>query len=135
MSPTARSLKFLRDAGMLAAVVETWIPKVNKRRDLFGGFDILAIDPREKRTWLVQTTSASNLSARVKKLQGLAVVPKLLAAGIRCEAHGWAKKGERWEVRRIELKGKDCTPVEASPPRQRGGGRRMTQAGLFDESS
>ena len=56
-------------------------------------------------------TTTGNLSARVKKLQGLPVVPKLLAAGIRCEAWGWFKRGERWDVRRVELKGDDCEAV------------------------
>jgi hypothetical protein len=131
MSPTARTLKLLRDGGLLADVVERWIPRIERRRDLFGGFDVLAVDVREKAVWLIQATTNGNLSARVRKLQGLPVVPKLLSAGIRCEAWGWFKHGERWDVRRVELRGDDCEPCELTPRRQRGG-RQLKQAGLFD---
>ncbi len=33
MTPTARSLALLRRSGYLAAVVEKWIPRINRRRD------------------------------------------------------------------------------------------------------
>jgi hypothetical protein len=42
MTPPVRTLRHLRRAGYTAAVVETWIPHVNRRRDLFGFADVLA---------------------------------------------------------------------------------------------
>ena len=54
MSPTGRTLKLLRDGGFLADVVEPWIPKLERRRDLFGGFDVLAVDVRERAVWFIQ---------------------------------------------------------------------------------
>jgi hypothetical protein len=132
MSPTGQSLKLLRDWSFMADVVERWIPRLERRRDCFGGFDLLAIDPRERRTWLIQCTTAGNLAARVKKLQGLPTVPKLLAAGIRCEVWGWFKRADRWDVRRVELRGEDCEPVELAPRPRRG--RRLAQKGLFDDA-
>ena len=40
MSPTARSLRYLRECGHVADVVERWIPRANVRRDLFGVIDV-----------------------------------------------------------------------------------------------
>ncbi len=130
MTPTGRTLKLLRSWGHVADVVERWIPKLDRRRDLFGGFDVIGIDPREKQTWLVQCTTAPNLAARVRKLQGLPAVPKLLTAGIHCECWGWEKRDEHWTVRRIALQAANCEPLELTPRRKRG--RRPVQAGLFD---
>jgi hypothetical protein len=130
MSPTGRTLEFLRAGGFLAAVVETWIPKLERRRDLWGGFDVIGVDVLGKSVWLIQCTSLANVSTRVRKLQGLPAVPKLLAAGIRCEVWGWFKLGDHWDCRRVELRGADCEPVEMGPRRRRG--RQPKQATLFD---
>ena len=44
MTPTARSLAFLRRCGHSADVVERWIPlRDNVRRDLFGFIDVVAV--------------------------------------------------------------------------------------------
>jgi hypothetical protein len=55
MTPTGRSLTLMRRSGYLAAVVETWIPHVNRRRDLFGLFDVLAVHPVRREMVLIQT--------------------------------------------------------------------------------
>ena len=45
MTPTQRTLKALREQGMIAGIVERWIPRINIRRDLFGILDIVALHP------------------------------------------------------------------------------------------
>lgn len=43
MTPTARTLKYLRKANHEAGGVEKWNPHSKTRHDLFGVFDIVAI--------------------------------------------------------------------------------------------
>lgn len=100
-SPTQRSLKYLRDAGWLAWVVEKWIPQARKRSDLWGIADILAI--RGADILAVQTTSDSNVSARVKKIRDHENTPFVRKAGIAIHVHGWKKAGTRWSVRVVDV--------------------------------
>ena len=101
MSPTQRSLKWLRDNGYHCAVVEKFA--FGKRHDLFGFGDILAI--RENEVLIVQVTSRGNVSARVKKItieceETLALVRK---AGIRVVVQGWGKLKAGWALREVDL--------------------------------
>lgn len=96
-SPTQRSLKNLRDGGYQAQVVEHWNPFAKVRQDLFGFIDIVAVG--NSQTIGVQTTSYSNMSARVKKILASPVLPELKAAGWKIICHGWKKnKSNRWEL-------------------------------------
>ena len=45
MTPTQRTLKALREQGMIAAVVEKWNAYAGIRQDLFGIIDIIALHP------------------------------------------------------------------------------------------
>jgi carbonic anhydrase len=101
MTPTQRSLELLRDEGYLAAVVERWNPHAKIRQDLFGIIDILAV--REDETLAVQTTSYSNVSARVKKISESDALAAIREAGWRIEVHGWHKQHNRWKVRRVNV--------------------------------
>ena len=67
MSPTARSLSWLRREGFIVAVVEKWNPFAGIRQDVWGIADVLACHPRDRLILLVQTTSASNVSHRLQK--------------------------------------------------------------------
>ena len=97
MSPTARSLKYLREMGYLADVVERWIPMARIRKDLFGIGDIFAIKDNER--LIVQTTSASNVSARVRKIADHENTPKVRSAGVSIHVHGWRKNAAgRWVI-------------------------------------
>ncbi len=99
-SPTQRSKKALEDAGYLVAVVERWNPHAHIRQDLFGCIDLLGI--REGETVGVQVTSASNVAARLSKLNASPALPLLKLAGWRVEVHGWAKPTKtlrRWRQR------------------------------------
>ena len=71
-SPTQLSIKYLKDQGYTVAIVEHWNAFARIRQDLFGFIDIIALKGNE--TLAVQTTTATNMSARVKKKIGRAHV-------------------------------------------------------------
>lgn len=97
-SPTQRSKSFLEGRGYQVEVTEHWNPFARVRKDLFGFIDMLAI--REGEILGVQTTSRSNMSARIRKIAEHENVAAVRKAGIRIEVHGWGKnKAGRWEVK------------------------------------
>lgn len=100
-SPTQRSLKFMRDQGYTAEVVERFNSFTKRRHDLFGFIDILCI--KEGRIVGVQTTSAGHISDRRKKILEHANLPAVLSSGIRVIVHGWEKKQNRWQVKEVEI--------------------------------
>ena len=113
MTPTARTLKMLRDGGWLAEVVERWNPHSRTRHDLFGFADVLAVSP-QGRIVAIQVTSGSNVSARVKKIAGEPRSRVWLAAGGHVQVHGWRKlkrkrggKAVKWEPVLKELTASD----------------------------
>lgn len=105
-SPTQKSLAHLRDQGYECAIVEKWNAHIKVRQDLFGFVDILAVGSLG--TVAVQSTSKTNVSARIKKICGNHVpnskkeedallrmrskVLACLAAGWQIEVHGWDSK-------------------------------------------
>lgn len=102
-SPTQRSLAHLKARGLAVQVVEHWVPQARKRRDLFGVIDVVAMDDQ---TLLgVQTTSASNLSARRAKCEESALLRLWLAApGRTFELHGWGLKGAAGKRKTYQLR-------------------------------
>lgn len=88
-SPTQRTLKYLRDQGYRAAVVEHWNPFAHVRQDLFGIIDVVAIG--KGITIGVQCTSYGNGSARVKKIAEAEATPWLREANWQLEVHEWTK--------------------------------------------
>lgn len=102
MSPTQRSLKHLRDEGYVCAIVEHWDHFARKRRDLFGMFDLLCV--RKGEVLAVQTTSGSNVSARVRKIGENELVGAIRDSGIRIHVHGWRKGANgRYALRVVDL--------------------------------
>jgi hypothetical protein len=101
MSPTQRSLEKLRADGWRAEVVERWVPGANIRKDLWGWVDILAL--REGETLAVQTTSASNVAARVRKIEESDSLYDVRRAGWSIAVHGWRKVGRAWTCRVVDL--------------------------------
>ena len=102
MSPTQRSLEYLRKAGYRVAIVERWNPYARIRQDLFGILDLVAI--RDGETLGVQTTSGGNVSARVKKISESDSLPDLRRAGWSIHVHGWRKlANKKWGVRVVDL--------------------------------
>ena len=99
LSPTQRSLAYLREQGYLVAIVEHWNPYARIRQDLWGWCDLLAI--RKNEVLAVQVT-ASAVSTRIKKIQESETVAAVRDAGIRIEVHGWRKNSKGRYVMRIE---------------------------------
>lgn len=101
MTPTQRSLEYLRDMGYHVTVVERWNPFAKIRQDLWGFVDLLCL--RDSEVKGVQVTSYSNLSARIKKISEHENVGIVRKAGIVLEVHGWRKRGKHWEVKIVNL--------------------------------
>ncbi len=98
-SPTQRSLEYLREQGYHCEIVEKWNAWTKQRKDLWGWADILAI--RKGEVLAVQVT-ATNVSARIKKIQESETVALVRDAGIRIEVHGHRKNSKGKYVMRIE---------------------------------
>jgi len=99
MTPTERSLKYLREQGYLCAIVEKWNPHARIRQDLWGWCDILAIKKDE--VLAVQVTS-TGVAARITKIQNSDTVGRVREAGIRIEVHGHRKNSKGEYIMRIE---------------------------------
>src|SRR5574341_1521515 len=101
-SPTQRSLKLMRERGFYAEVVEHWNQWARKRKDLFGFIDVLCLGDTGDLVG-VQSTSASNISARVRKITDSPFLGRVRKAGIRILVHGWKKVKGRWQVREVDI--------------------------------
>ncbi len=103
-SPTQRSLKKLRDDGWTCAITERWNPFAKIRQDLYGFCDVLAMSPT-RGIMAVQTTSSSNLSARVAKIKAEPRAAIWLASNGQITVHGWKKsaKTKKWECREVTI--------------------------------
>lgn len=117
MTPTARTLKWLRERGYTAEVVERWNPHSRTRKDLFGFADVAAIgNPLtgcactgvhnehvcNNRLILIQCCAGASHAARRSKAAPLAVRWK--DCGGLAYVVSWSKRGPRgkrktWQVR------------------------------------
>lgn len=132
MTPTALSMRMLRRQGYCVDVVERWVPHANIRRDCFGIGDLLAVLPDEFPV-LVQTTTANNLAARVKKAKASPGLAAWLRAKARFVVHGWKRVNGKWSVAIVELHGEDmAVEVVARPPRKKRAPRHAP-GDLFEE--
>lgn len=101
MSPTARTLGWLRENAIEAQVVERRIPHGHTTIDLFGCIDIVALDGS---ILGIQTTTGDHHANRVAK----ALEEKRLVGWMKCggrfEVWSWTKSA-RWKVweRRISV--------------------------------
>src|SRR3989304_2771234 len=94
-SPIQRSLALLKAEGYTVAIAEKFNFYIKIRQDLFGFLDLVAIHPDKKGVLGIQTTSGSNLAARIKKAQALPAFDLWLKSGNKVEFHGWRRKGAR----------------------------------------
>ena len=102
-SPTQLSLKLMKERGYKCEITERWNPFARIRQDLFGFIDVLCLGDGE--IIGVQTTTANNMSARVKKIREHDNLLPALDSGMRVLVHGWQKnKSNRWEVKESEIK-------------------------------
>lgn len=99
-SPTQRSLAMLRNEGYECAIVEKWNPHAKIRQDLFGFIDILAMQCYARGLVGVQTTTQTNMPARMRKALASPHLKAWLTSGNIFWVHGWSKKGGRFQVKR-----------------------------------
>jgi hypothetical protein len=105
VSPTARSLKFARDLGYHAEVVERWNRFSKTRHDLFGFVDIVVLADDPARLVLVQACAGASHAARAQKVKESPLLRKVLCiVGVTVEVWSWAKRGERRKVKRWTLR-------------------------------
>jgi hypothetical protein len=102
MTPTELSLRHLRKEGWpLVEVTERWNPHARVRHDLFNLIDVLAVGPQG--ILGVQTTTDTNVSARVRKIADHPNTATLREAGVALHVHGWSKKNGRYAVRVVDV--------------------------------
>lgn len=99
-SPTSRTLKWLRDHGWTAGVVERFNSFTKRRHDLLGIIDIVALCPHATGIVGIQATSGSNHAARRVKSLAEPNLAKWLGNGAGYEIHSWSKKGARGKAKR-----------------------------------
>jgi hypothetical protein len=87
---TARTLRYLRERGYQAEVVEKYLPYAKRRKDLFDIIDIIAIDG--KNILGVQSCSGSAFAEHDKKIIASPATNIWLASGGLLWLMGWRKK-------------------------------------------
>lgn len=90
-SPNQRSLEYMTEQGYLVGKVEQTVPHTFIKRDLFSLFDLVAI--RENETVGIQVTSASNITARIHKIEESPILPIIRKVGWRILIQGWRDIG------------------------------------------
>jgi hypothetical protein len=110
-SPSARSMKALRDEGYIVAKVEQRLPIPGKfvTKDCYGFGDLLAarrddVIPFQGVIALVQVTSGSNHNARREKIMAEPLAELWKSAGGKIFLHSWAKRGPRGKRKTWTLK-------------------------------
>lgn len=101
LSPTQLSLREMRRRGYrLVVVVEHYNHLTQRKDDLFGMFDIVALGRDE--TVGIQTTSYDNVSHRIKKLAEHDNIGAVREAGWTILVHGWhhPKNGAAYQLKR-----------------------------------
>ena len=115
-SPTARTLARLRRQGYAAAVVERWIPRIERRSDLWRFGDVLAVHAQRREFLIVQCTSVGNVASRLSKARRQPELEQWLLAGGRFEVHGWVTRAGKPAVKVIEVKPGDLEAVVITKP-------------------
>lgn len=114
MLPTQRTLKWLRDQGYIAEVVERWNQFSRTRKDLYGFIDVVAMKPGQLGLLAVQACSGSNMAAREAKIRSVENHKHWLEAGNKIAVIGWRQvvsrkkdgtkaKRKAWEPRVVEI--------------------------------
>ena len=108
MSPTQRSLAWLRRRGCLAESVERYVktPQGGFRRDLFHFADIAALEPDRPGVLFVQACRTDDQATRLAKIRSAKVWPnveRVLAAGNRVRVMGWQMRGAAGTRKRYTL--------------------------------
>lgn len=127
MTPNSLTLNHLRQLGFTATVCESWIPKVEKRRDLFGIADVIAVHPRDGIVLLVQATSLGHVGDRLARVKRRPALLAWLKAGGEFWVMGW--RGP--EVKIVAVRSEDLAGVTIAAPRSRRARKFERQGELF----
>jgi hypothetical protein len=105
------------------AIVEHWNPHAHIRQDLFGVFDLLAVDPNGFGVIGIQVKGQSGTADGVTKLRESAILEPWLRCLNRVLVVGWRKlkvkrggKAVRWHPRVVELYADREEILEDPPP-------------------
>jgi hypothetical protein len=93
------SVKYLREQGYIAEVVEKRLPGCMITKDLFGFIDIIAV--RRGEVLAVQATSHQHVGERITKIANHENVGAVRESGMRLVVHGW-KKTKAGHTLRVE---------------------------------
>ncbi len=104
MTPQARAISLLRIDGYEVQTVEQVkrVPGKTWRVDLFGAFDLLAVNS-DGDVKAVQVTSRSNVASRVNKLAEMPVLGWLRKAGWTLEVWGYGRTKTLGDWKRVDL--------------------------------
>jgi len=80
-------------------MAESYNAHIQRKRDLYGFIDIVALHLDKPGVLGVQTTTAPNLAARIAKAERLPYYWLWLACSNDVEFHGWKKEKGRWVVK------------------------------------
>ena len=119
MSPTARSLAWLRDGGWVAGVVERWNPGARVRMDFLGFADIVAVHPKDKRTAAVQACVTGDIRKRLDKIRMSELARQWMESGNEIFVFGWAKRGPRGARKVWTLTGRHVAYADLAPAAER----------------
>lgn len=101
----SRSLALMRERGYHAEISE-YRTRDGTTHDLFGFGDIFCIHlERPTDIVIVQTTTGSNKSARIKKITESELLPYVRKAGIAILVHGWRymARSKEWEHGEVDM--------------------------------
>ena len=90
-----------RDEGWYVERTEHWDSFARRRKDLLGFGDLLCLTTG--RAVLVQVTTKSNMSARIKKINGLDTSAHWKQSGGQIVVEGWYKQDRRWQCKSVTL--------------------------------
>jgi len=125
MTPTQRTLRALRDRGLVCAIVERFNPYAGPhgiRQDLFGILDIVALDPQEGVIGV--QSCGQDFAGHIKKMleeRQQETHDWLSTPGTKLEVWGWRKvklkrggKAMRWKPRlaKFSINGNNDIEVE-----------------------
>lgn len=100
-----RSLRLVQERGFRPYVTEHNIKNrgLAYKQDLFGFADLLCL--RDGEVLAVQTTTRSNMNARIKKIAESEEAPFVRKAGIAIHVHGWVyrAKSKQWECVEVDV--------------------------------
>lgn len=94
LSPTQRTLRVLRQSGVIADIVERfnqYAGPFGTRNDMFGFGDLIAIDPTEGIV-AIQCCARSGHAAHRTKILENEIAPEWLKAGGKIAIWSWAKQ-------------------------------------------